>query len=161
MKKQISFVFLAFLMIILQASVSAQNSVGIGTSTPNAHAVLELVSPGNNQGFLVPGLTTTQRTVLASSLAATDNGLLVYDTDDSKFYFWQGSQWLPIKSGLELTAGSGIQITGNSIEAIPDGDGDATNEIQDLNLSGSTLTITNNPSATPVNLSAFTRYQYR
>lgn len=143
-------------MFLLQISVSAQNSVGIGTSTPNTHAVLELVSPGNNQGFLVPGLTTSQRTALSSSLSSSDNGLLVYDTGDSKFYFWQGSQWLPIKSGLELTAGSGIQITGNSIEAIPDGDGDATNEIQDLNLSGSTLTITNNPLATPVNLSAFT-----
>lgn len=156
MKKYLQFGFLASFMLIFQISVSAQNSVGIGTSTPNTHAVLELVSPGNNQGFLVPGLTTSQRTALASSLSAGDNGLLVYDTGDSKFYFWQGSQWLPIKSGLELTAGSGIQITGNSIEAIPDGDGDATNEIQDLNLSGSTLTITNNPSATPISLSAFT-----
>jgi len=156
MKKHSQFGFLASIILILQISVSAQNSVGIGTSTPNTHAVLELVSPGNNQGFLVPGLTTSQRTALSSSLSSSDNGLLVYDTGDSKFYFWQGSQWLPIKSGLELTAGSGIQITGNSIEAIPDGDGDATNEIQDLNLSGSTLTITKNPSATPVNLSAFT-----
>ncbi|MEP2668477.1 MAG: hypothetical protein ABJH04_05775 [Cyclobacteriaceae bacterium] len=156
MKKNLQLGFLAFLVLALQMSVSAQNSVGIGTSTPNANAVLELVSPGNNQGFLAPGLTTSQRTALASSLTSNDNGLLVYDTGENKFYFWQGTQWLPIKNGLELVAGSGVQITGNTISAIADGDGDATNEIQDLNLSGSTLTITNNPSATPVNLSAFT-----
>lgn len=35
-------------------------------------------------------------------------------------------------------------------------DGDITNEIQDLNLSGSTLTITNNPSATGIDLAPFT-----
>lgn len=35
-------------------------------------------------------------------------------------------------------------------------DGDANNEIQDLNLSGSTLTITNNSSATSIDLAPFT-----
>ena len=140
----------------MQTSTMAQNSVGIGTSAPNAHAVLELVSPGHNQGFLVPGLTSSQRATLASSLSSTDNGLLVYDTSEGKFYYWQALQWLPIKSGQELVAGNGLSINGNTIEAIPDGDGDPTNEIQDLNLSGSTLTLTNNPSATPINLSAFT-----
>ena len=143
-------------MLAMQTSTMAQNSVGIGTSAPNAHAVLELVSPGHNQGFLVPGLTSSQRATLASSLSSTDNGLLVYDTSEGKFYYWQALQWLPIKSGQELVAGNGLSINGNTIEAIPDGDGDPTNEIQDLNLSGSTLTLTNNPSATPINLSAFT-----
>lgn len=156
MKKYLQLGFLACIILILPMSLLAQNSVGIGTSNPNSHAVLELVSPGNNQGFLAPGLTTSQRTAMASSLSSNDKGLLVYDTGENKFYFWQGTQWLPIKSGLELVAGAGIQITGNTIAVVPDGDGDATNEIQDLNLTGSTLTITNNPSATPVNLSAFT-----
>ncbi|MBX2943997.1 MAG: hypothetical protein KF860_16810 [Cyclobacteriaceae bacterium] len=156
MNKHIQLGFIAFFLLILQIGAVAQNSVGIGTSTPNPHAVLELVSPGNNQGFLAPGLTTSQRTTLASSLSANDNGLLVYDTSDNKFYYWQDAQWLPIKSGSDLVAGNGLEINGNTIEVIPDGDGDPTNEIQDLNLSGSTLTLTNNPSATPINLSAFT-----
>ena len=156
MKLHVRLGLVFFVILAMQTSTMAQNSVGIGTSAPNAHAVLELVSPGHNQGFLVPGLTSSQRATLASSLSSTDNGLLVYDTSEGKFYYWQALQWLPIKSGQELVAGNGLSINGNTIEAIPDGDGDPTNEIQDLNLSGSTLTLTNNPSATPINLSAFT-----
>ena len=156
MKLHVRLGLVFFVILAMQTSTMAQNSVGIGTSAPNAHAVLELVSPGHNQGFLVPGLTSSQRATLASSLSSTDNGLLVYDTSEGKFYYWQALQWLPIKSGQELVAGNGLSINGNTIEAIPDGDGDPTNEIQDLNLSGSTLTLTNNPSPTPINLSAFT-----
>lgn len=141
------------LITIAQINLYAQNSVGIGTSSPNSHAVLELVSTDNNQGFLTARLTTAQRTTMANSLSSADNGLLVYDTGDSKFYYWQTSQWLPIKSGVDLAVGSGLTLTGNTIEAI---DGSVTNEIQDLQLTGSTLSITGNPSATPINLSAFT-----
>ncbi|MBL7877299.1 MAG: tail fiber domain-containing protein [Cyclobacteriaceae bacterium] len=127
---------------------SGQNSVGIGVVTPNKNAVLELVSPGNNQGLLVPKLTTSQRTAPAfvSTLTTTENGLLVFDKDENKFYFWQANQWQPLKTGLELSAGDGIDISGITISAIP----------QDLQLVGSTLTITNNTAATPINLSAFT-----
>ncbi len=101
--------------------------VGIGTITPNTHAVLELKSPDNNQGFLVPRLTTAQRTAL--SLSAQENGMLVYDSDENRFYYWLSSQWSPVQSG--------------------------PSEIQDLQLNGSTLSISNNPSATPINLAPF------
>jgi len=122
--------------------------VGIGTANPNPKSVLHLQSPNNNQGFLVPRLTTVQRTAATfiSTLTTNESGLLVFDSDENKFYFWQANQWQPFRTGLELTAGSGITISGNSISTIP----------QDLQLVGSTLTITNNPSASPINLSAFT-----
>jgi hypothetical protein len=125
-----------------------QNSVGIGVANPNKNAVLELVSQGSNQGLLVPKLTTTQRTATAfvSSLSSRENGLLVFDQTENKFYFWQISQWQPLRAGSELAGGSGIVIAGNTISFVP----------QDLQLTGSTLTITNNPSATPISLSAFT-----
>ncbi|MCB0493362.1 MAG: tail fiber domain-containing protein [Cyclobacteriaceae bacterium] len=113
---------------ILHIQLNAQNSVGIGTASPNSNAVLELVSPGNNQGILVPRLTTAQRTATAfvSALSETDSGLLVYDNELDQFFSWNGAAW----STLDLP--------------------------QDLNLTGSTLTVTNNPTATPINLSAFT-----
>lgn len=113
---------------ILYIHSNAQNSVGIGTASPNPNAVLELVSPGNNQGILVPRLTTAQRTATAflNALSENDSGLLVYDNELDQFFSWNGSAWTTLDSP------------------------------QDLNLAGSTLTITNNPSATPINLSAFT-----
>ena len=146
--------YLLMLCLLFAGTVSAQ--VGIGTTTPNPNAVLDLQSPGNNQGLLVPRLTTVQRSAL--TLSAVENGLMVYDTDDQKFYYWQNPQWQPIKSGVDvnLQAGSGIDITGNTISVVADGDGDATNEIQDLQLTGSTLSITNNGAATPIDLAPFT-----
>jgi len=137
--------FLIFNVLLAQG----QNSVGIGIVNPNKNAVLELVSTGNNQGLLVPKLTTAQRTAASfiSSLSANENGLLVFDKDENKFYFWQANQWLPLRTGLELTAGDGILISGNTIAAIP----------QDLQLSGSALSITNNTAATSINLSGFTQ----
>lgn len=143
-------------IVILTCGSVAYAQVGIGTTTPNPNAVLELVSPGKNQGFLVPRLTTAQRSAL--SLSASDNGLMVYDSDENRFYYWHASQWLPLRSGNDVTleAGSGIEITGNTISAVPDGDGDATNEIQDLELTGNELRITNNESATVIDLTPFT-----
>jgi hypothetical protein len=84
----------------------AQNSVGIGVTNPNPNAVLELVSPTNNQGLLVPKLTTLQRTntTFTAGLTATDKGLLVFDSDINKFYYWSGTSWSVIEDG---TAGAG------------------------------------------------------
>jgi len=139
--------FLAGFVIFNVFLAKGQNSVGIGIVNPNKNAVLELVSTGNNQGLLVPKLTTAQRTAAGfiSSLSDSENGLLIFDKDENKFYFWQASQWQPLKTGLELGAGDGIAIAGNTISAIP----------QDLQLSGSTLSITNNSTATLIDLSPF------
>lgn len=139
---------LSGLFITISLFVNAQNSVGIGTATPNKNAVLELVSPENNQGLLIPRLSTSQRTASAfvSQLSSNENGLLVFDEDENTFYYWHNDQWRALGEGVQLTAGNGITLTDNVIEAIP----------QDLLLTGNTLTITNNPAATPINLSAFT-----
>lgn len=146
---------LAFFLFSIESF--AQNSVGIGTSSPNPKAVLELVSPGGNQGLMVPKLTTAQRTAASftSSLTNTETGLLVFDSDEQKFYYWQSNQWLPIRSGSDssLTPGSGITITGNTIAAV---DVSATNEIQDLQLVGNTLKITGSSTATSIDLSTIT-----
>ena len=121
----------------------SQNSVGIGTSDSNENAVLELVSPDNNQGFLVPRLTTLQRTDMVANLSGEDAGLMVYDSDQSLFYFWQGSGWTTIDTQLSLTAGTGIDISEGTINNTGDDDNDATNELQDLSLNGTIIEISN------------------
>ncbi|MTI19862.1 hypothetical protein E1176_02385, partial [Fulvivirga sp. RKSG066] len=137
---------------------SAQNSVGIGTENSNDNAVLELVSPTNNQGFLVPRLTTSERTAnsFTSNLTASDNGLLVFDSNENKFYYWHDANWQPLKNGPELVAGTGISIVNNTISNTGDADADPTNEIQDLILTGTTLSISNNAGASDIDLSPFT-----
>ncbi len=89
-----------FLLLILGcfASVSvAQNSVGINTTNPSPNAALHIVSPENNQGIIIPSLTTSQRTALLPS--AAESGLLVYDTDESTFYYWKSTSWEKLGTG--------------------------------------------------------------
>jgi len=63
-------------------------NVGVGTSTPNASAALEISSPTNDQGLLVPRLTTAQRI----SIVAPANGLYVYDITVGCFFSYNGTQ---------------------------------------------------------------------
>ncbi|HEX7414567.1 MAG TPA: tail fiber domain-containing protein [Bacteroidia bacterium] len=62
-------------------------SVGIGTTTPNQSAVLHLES--NNQGFIMPHLTNTQIIAITSPM----NGLIVYSTTDSCYWFYKANRW--------------------------------------------------------------------
>ena len=90
---------LLFILVLgtAYASFGQDKSVGINTSTPNSNAVLELVSLDDNQGFLVPRLSTIQRQAMAppnGSLTNNDNGLMVYDTNEGAFYYWKDGSWV-------------------------------------------------------------------
>lgn len=88
------------MMLCATISSVAQNSMGVGTTTPNPNAVLELVSPTNNQGLLVPRLSTAQRTnaTFTGNLTNAENGLMVFDTDEGRFYFWYSGGWNTIRN---------------------------------------------------------------
>lgn len=90
------FIGLCWLICLFSCPALAQNNVGIGTSQPNPNAVLELVAPNGNQGFLVPGLSTQQRTAesFTGNLSSDDNGLIVFDMDEKGFYYWNDDSWM-------------------------------------------------------------------
>jgi hypothetical protein len=71
------------------AEAQAQNNVGIGTTTPNAKAILELNA--NNKGFLAPRMNTTFMNAIAPT--ATENALLIYNTDSACYHFYNGVAW--------------------------------------------------------------------
>jgi hypothetical protein len=56
-------------------SVQVNAQTGIGTTTPNASAKLEIAS--TDKGLLIPRMTSTQR----GNIASPANGLLIYQTD--------------------------------------------------------------------------------
>jgi len=69
-------------------------NVGIGTATPSAKALLQMVS--TSTGLLVPNMTQAQRVAIAP--AGTDYGLLVYQTDapvgfPAGYWYWDGAAW--------------------------------------------------------------------
>ena len=73
--------------LLISAGMSAQNNFGLGTTTPDPSAMLEVTS--TTQGVLVPRLSSLQRT----AIPAPANGLLVFDTDVSCFFFFTTGAW--------------------------------------------------------------------
>ena len=67
-------------------------SLLIGTSTDVASSILTLSS--TTKGFLMPRMTTTQRNAITSPAT----GLIVYDTTDNEFDYYNGSVWVGIRS---------------------------------------------------------------
>lgn len=76
------------------AQTTPAGSVGIGTTTPEASAALEIKS--TSQGFLLPRLTLAQRTTLtASTTAPPVPGLIMYQTDNTPgLYAYDGTTWV-------------------------------------------------------------------
>lgn len=78
--------FLFSIILYISFDVFSQgNNVGIGTTTPDNSAILDISS--NGKGVLVPRLNSQQR----QNIPNPANGLLVYDIDLDCFYFYQSS----------------------------------------------------------------------
>jgi len=67
-------------------------NVGIGTSSPNASAILDAQS--TTKGVRMPNMTTTQKNAISSPAA----GLMVFDTTLAKLCVYSGSAWQTITS---------------------------------------------------------------
>ncbi|MFP3592735.1 hypothetical protein [Chryseobacterium sp. SIMBA_038] len=79
--------------------------VGINTSNPHTSSALDVQS--DTKGLIVPRLTSTAITSLASSAS---EGLIVFDKDQKKFLGWDGTKWQNL--GFEGTGGGGSLLTG-------------------------------------------------
>ena len=82
MKKIFSFLFLFFASIF-----SYSQNVGIGTTTPDSSAALEIKS--NSQGFLPPRMTTTQRNAIANPA----EGLQIFNTTTKCLQIYAYGYW--------------------------------------------------------------------
>ena len=122
-----------FLLLAFIYTLSAQENVGIGTTTPDNSAILDLdvSSLANKKGLLVPRVSTTER----NNISNPANGLIVYDTDEDLFYYNDGTSgspnWIPVLSEtIDLTSDvTGILPVSNggtgtsSITGMVQGDG--------------------------------------
>jgi len=119
--------FFAVVTIVIPAFVNAQsnNNVGIGTTTPDASAVLDLSS--TSKGLLVPRMTILQRDLIVPTNNSSE-GLLVYQTDGTNaepkgFYYWSASvnDWVPLNSSTGNTPSGLISMWSGPINTIPPG----------------------------------------
>lgn len=74
-------------------AIKSQGSVGIGTPTPNASALLDLAS--TTRGLLPPRMTTAQRDAIASPAA----GLVIFNTTTNSLELRNSSAWVALGSG--------------------------------------------------------------
>ena len=72
--------------------IDSSGNVGIGTTSPNASAILDAQS--TTKGVRFPNMTTTQKNAISSPAA----GLVVFDTTLAKLCVYSGSAWQTITS---------------------------------------------------------------
>ena len=105
-------------LVVLFLGFSGFAQTGIGTTTPDASAKLEISS--TSKGLLAPRMTAAQKTAIVSPA----NGLLVYQTDaPTGFYVNSGTAGTPVwtrvnmdwtRTGNDLSYTSGnVSTTGN------------------------------------------------
>ncbi|MGM5631786.1 hypothetical protein O2K51_12880 [Apibacter raozihei] len=95
----------------------ATAQVGIGNDTPDQKSMLDIVSPNNDKGILIPRITEAQRDAI--SVENAQNGLMVYNTTEDCFNYWNRleSVWSSIcgkagKAVFEITDCSTIKVFG-------------------------------------------------
>ncbi len=167
-------------MVIGGLTSTDRMSVGIGTNFPNQMASLDLSE--SDHGFLISRMTNTEEASYTSSLSTIEEGMMIFNTTDDVLKIWDGSQWLTADDQDLSLSGNTLALSGDNTtvdlsayldntdtqlnEAQVDAfvanngyltnftevDGDATNELQSVSLSGNTLAISNGNS---VDLSQF------
>ena len=83
-----------FSLVLLPMAVYSQ--VGIGTTTPDASAMLEIDAP--DKGVLIPRVAIANLNT-AAPVTAPIESLLVYNTTIATgvgFHYWDGAKWVPL-----------------------------------------------------------------
>jgi hypothetical protein len=89
---------------ISMSSLQLLGQVGIGTSAPDASAVLEVQS--TQKGLLIPRMSSTDRDAIASPAT----GLLIFNSSTGTFQFYTGTGW----SSIGLTSVSNADVAANA-----------------------------------------------
>lgn len=133
MRKLITYRILTCVLLLTPLLLKAQNkNVGIGTSTPDPSAVLDITS--NDKGVLIPRLSAAQRMAINTPAP----GLLVYDTDSFCLFYYNKFVWTSLCD--PNTASNGItkvRINGKNDYQL----GSPLTHYTDIPLAGNTLTF--------------------
>ena len=131
MKSLIQIILVA--VVILSTYTQSNAQVGIGTTAPDASAVLELNS--STKGFLPPRMTAFP--------ASPAIGLTIYRTDLNGFYTWNGTAWTQSVYGSSSSTLASTTVSATNYTVL------LTDAVIVLNTaSGQTLTLPSANTAT-------------
>lgn len=123
------------IIVVFLFTLNSHAQTGIGTTTPNASAKLDVYA--TNKGFLPPRVTLTSATD-ATTIASPAEGLLVYNLGSvglqAGYYYWNGANWATIATAT--SAGNGV--TASDMVKLYDGLGNAAT----INSTGATFSVT-------------------
>ena len=106
-----------FLLVMGALPVLAQQPVGIGTTTPDANAALDITS--TTKGVLFPQLTAAQQATLAGMLTSAEKGMMITDATTGRLVTWTGTAWSTVTSSNALTATTPLSVATNTIKLNP------------------------------------------
>ena len=132
MKPMMKYFLTMFFMLFL-IKTYAQKTVTIGSETLNPRAVLTLVAPDGDQGFILP--VVSDRSNITPGVE--DKGMMVYEESNQKIFFWNGTDWYPLGSSVNLdttsiNALSDVEATGAPVGYTLKWDGNAWSPANDL-----------------------------
>src|SRR5437762_13953820 len=96
MKSQRIVLAIVVITVFSMRNLQAQNTfpstgaAGIGTTTPNASSLLDVVS--TTKGGLIPRMTKTQR----DAIVAPVQGLLIYQTNSTPGLYYYDGAWTAV-----------------------------------------------------------------
>ena len=151
-------IIIVSLLLVVAANVHAQN-VGIGTSSPNASAKLDVSDA--NRGFLPPRVALTATNNVSTPVASPVAGLMVYNTATAGsggtavspgYYYCDGTQWIRMitttNTNTLTSSGNTLTSTANGIAATAS----AVNSVSNTLSSNSLTTTVNGVTGSGVNI---------
>ncbi len=99
------------LVLFFNTSNSYSQSIGIssGAIIPDPSSILEMRT--TTKGLLIPRMTQAQRDLISSPA----NGLMAYNTSTNQFDFYNGIQWIAIKSNSTSDLTGEVTSVGNAV----------------------------------------------
>lgn len=90
-------------LIFVFFSIQAQDNVGIGTTSPDPSALLDLTD--TTKGILIP------RTNDTNYITAPAEGLMIYLNNTQSFWYFDGIKWVQVGNSSSSSSSGGIDTT--------------------------------------------------
>jgi uncharacterized protein (TIGR02145 family) len=98
------------------ARFTSSGQMAVGTNNPATSAIVEVAS--SEKGILIPRMTTNER----DSIGNPAEGLMIYNTTESKFNYYTDDNWKAVVSTTS-SSGSSAEGAGYCSEGVTDYDG--------------------------------------
>ena len=108
----------SWLGLLLALTISANGQTGIGTTTPDNNAMLDIES--TTRGVLLPQLNAAQQAVLASTLTSAQAGMLIRDAATGRLIAWGGTNWTT-PTAATVTATAPLTVSSTNVVSLNPG----------------------------------------